>query len=103
MDDFTFTILRLVTTLIAAVIACYVVPLMKQTLDKLNNDKLAEFIKMAVYAAQQTLGNEKGSVRKQYVLDRVAEWLNDKGVKISADQIDLLIEGAVLTMKTETR
>lgn len=103
MNDFTYLILRIVTTLIALVVAYYVVPLIKQSLDKLQDDKLAEFIRMAVYAAQQTLKDEKGEMRKQYVVDRVSEWLNEKGISITTDQLNVLIESAVLTMKTETK
>ncbi|MBR3645973.1 MAG: phage holin [Lachnospiraceae bacterium] len=101
MNDFTFMILRIITTLIAMVVACYVVPLMKQAIAKYNDDKLFEFIRSAVYAAQQTIQDNFN--KKQYVVERVTAWLKAHDIEITEEQLDLLIESTVLTMKMEIK
>lgn len=101
MNDFTYALLRIVTTLIALVVSCYLIPLIRQSIAKINDEKLAEFIRMAVYAAQQTIQDNYN--KKQYVVEMVRSWLQTHGVEITENQLDLLIESAVLTMKTEIR
>lgn len=101
MDDFTFMVLRVVTTLIALVIAYYVIPLLKQAVVKINDEKLTEFINTAVWAAQQTINDNFN--KKQYVLEKVKDWLSKNNIDITEEQIDMLIESAVLTMKNATK
>lgn len=101
MNDTTYLVLRIITTLIAMVIAIYVIPLLRQSIAKLQDEKLQEFIKSAVYAAQQTIQDNFN--KKQYVVSQVTQWLVSHNIKITEEQLDLLIEGAVLTMKTNTK
>lgn len=97
MDEMAYIILRVLTTTIAAYIAYYVIPLLKRTIERLNDERLTDFIKEAVYAAQQTIADNED--KKNYVLERAAEWATSKGLEITQKQLDLLIESAVLTMK----
>ena len=101
MNDFTYALLRIVTTLIALVVSCYLIPLIRQSIARINDEKLAEFVRKAVYAAQQTIQDNYN--KKQYVVEMVHSWLQTHGVEITENQLDLLIESAVLTMKTEIR
>jgi LL-H family phage holin len=101
MNDMTYLVLRIITTLIAMIIAIYVIPLLKQSIAKIQDEKLQEFIKFAVYAAQQTIQDNFN--KKQYVVSQVTQWLASHNIKITEEQLDLLIEGAVLTMKTNTK
>lgn len=101
MDDFSFLILRAATTIIAAVVAYYVVPLLKQTIDRLEDEKLRDFIRRAVYAAQQTMTDNLDKF--SYVEKQALLWLDEHGVSLTQEQLKILIESAVLTMKSETR
>ena len=98
MDDMTFLILRIVTTLIALIVACYVVPLLKQTFDRIEDKKLDSFIQAAVYAAQQTI-KTCGEDKFAYVEKLTLGWLNDHGIEITQEQLKVLIESAVYAMK----
>lgn len=101
MDDSIFEICRVVATLAGLVVAYYVIPALKAVVARHIDEDILDFVKSAVYAAQQTLTDN--GIKKKYVLKVVSEWLTDKGIKMTDEQIDILIESAVLAMKTQTR
>ena len=103
MDEWTFLIMRVIASIVGVIVAYYLVPLLKQALEKAEDDKLMEFIKSAVYAAQQTMKDVPGERRKEWVLEMVSDWLTAHKIKITAEQISMLIESAVLAMKIETK
>lgn len=98
MDEMIFTVVRIATTLIALVIAWYLVPMLKQAIDNIKDEKLREFVKSAVFAAQQKL--ESGAIKKKYVIDVVQKYATKHGIPLTDEQIDILIEPAVFAMKT---
>lgn len=99
MDDVTYLILRFATVVIAAIIAKYLIPALKTVVNKEFDEGLDGIINVAVYAAQQTI--KDNTEKKQWVMEQVRSWLNERGVEISTDQLSMLIESAVLTMKME--
>jgi len=101
MNEMIFEVCRMVAIIIGAILAYYVVPALRTFVEKHVDDNLNGFINACVYAAQQTI--EDNADKKQFVLDRVTEWLHQKEIAISPEQLDILIESAVLAMKTETR
>lgn len=74
---------------------------MKTKLDTIKDDQLKQIIFDAVWAAQQTLTDN--DQKKQYVLKVVQEYLAKVGLKLTDEEIDILIESAVLSMKVETK
>lgn len=99
MNDIIFIILRTVVVVIAILVARYVIPAIKAYIDAHNSNELAEIINNAVYAAQQTItGNAE---KKEFVMNQVRSWLLQQGIEIDDIQLDMLIEAAVLTMKSE--
>ena len=101
MDDMLFEVCRIIAIIIGAVLAYYIVPALRVFVVKYMDDNLVDFIKKCVYCAQQTI--KDNAEKKQFVLDNATEWLKQKGIVVSPDQLDILIESAVLAMKTETR
>jgi len=101
MNEMIFEVCRMVAIIIGAILAYYIVPALRTFVEKHVDDNLNGFINACVYAAQQTI--EDNADKKQFVLDRVTEWLHQKEIAISPEQLDILIESAVLAMKTETR
>ena len=99
MDDLTFIILRVVTTAVALVIAYYVVPALKVVVQNHIDENVTGFINACVYAAQQQFKPEDGAIKKNYVLKNVREWLQERGIEITEEQLNILIESAVLDMK----
>jgi len=101
MNEMIFEICRIIAIIIGAILAYYIVPALRTFVEKHVDDNLNGFINACVWAAQQTI--EDNADKKQFVLDRVTEWLHQKEIAISPEQLDILIESAVLAMKREIR
>ena len=96
MNDLTFNILKLVISLVAALLAYYVIPLLKEKLHEAKYAELLDTVERAVKAAEQTFkGNKLGPVKKEDVETYVTEWMNSRGITITKKQLDELIEAAV--------
>lgn len=92
MENVMYQILSLVLTIIGLVITCFVVPWLKT---KISNEKLTAvemWVNIAVAAAEQkkVAGIITGD-KKTYVL----QFLKDKGITITDQELDALIEAAV--------
>lgn len=101
MNEYMFEVCRVAAIIIGALLAYYIIPVLKAYIAKYWDENLLDFVKSCVYAAQQTM--ENNADKKRYVLAQVGEWIRMKGMDISDEQIDILIESAVLAMKTETK
>lgn len=86
---------EIVTALIAilgAVITYILVPYIKNKTTAQQQGNIAFWVSVAVNAAEQIFaGSGLGEQKKQYVL----KFLTGKGIKVSAEQLDALIEAAV--------
>lgn len=105
MNDLVFDICRVLVTIAGLVVAYYVVPALKSTIAKIEDEKLKDFISQCVYAAQQQFSKETdtGKAKYNYVQQMVSDWLRNRGIEISERQLKMLIESAVLTMKSEIK
>ena len=101
MNEYMFEICRVAAIIIGALLAYHIIPVLKAYIAKYWDENLLDFVKSCVYAAQQTMENNVD--KKRYVLAQVGEWIRMKGMDISDEQIDILIESAVLAMKREIR
>lgn len=93
MDDGTVQIILAIIGLLGTAITAIVVPLIKAKYDAEKRSKIYEYIEIAVNAAEQILKVEDptGEKRKQFVVD----YLNDKGLKISVQDLNMMVEAAV--------
>lgn len=95
MNDYLFALVVIVVCICSAYITKYLVPYIKQLMT-INE------VETAVKAAEQTIkGSGMGKVKKAQVIKDVTNWLNKHGIKLTEAQLSLLIEAAVLSMKTE--
>ena len=101
MEDNIYLACRIIATVIGMVMAYYIIPAFKAYMADHVDANITGFINSCVYAAQQTI--KDNADKKAYVLEQVTAWLNDRNIKITDEQLDILIESAVLAMKTETR
>jgi len=99
MNDVTFIILKLVISVCAALITAYVIPYIKTLRQDKRYASLLDMVEIAVKAAEQSLKNETGEFKKSEVLAFVAHWMDEKGIYISTEQLDQLVEAAVFAMK----
>lgn len=96
MSNIVYNILYIAVVVIAAIIARFVVPLIKGVLTRQENQYIADMVKTAVWAAEQTIkGSGQGEIKKEQVLTKVRAWLYERGINITESQLDTLIEAAV--------
>lgn len=93
MDAGLVQIILALIGLLGTAITAIVVPLIKAKYDAEKRAKVYEYIEIAVNAAEQILKVEDptGQKRKQFVVD----YLNDKGLKISVQDLNTMVEAAV--------
>ena len=95
MKDYTM-LFEGIITVIVALITLFVIPWIKS---KLSAEQLAEvikWVKIAVQAAEMIFKESgMGEQKKAYVV----KFLNDLGISYDAEQIDSMIESAVLGLK----
>lgn len=100
MNEIVFDVCKILATIAGLIVAYYVVPALKALIRRYLDDDITGFIHSAVYAAQQTL--KDNTMKKKYVLKAVREWLENHKITITDEQLEILIESAVLAMKTDT-
>ena len=95
MIDIT-SIVNAVIALLAAVVSTFLVPWIKGKVEAQKLEKVADWVTIAVSAAEQ-IYNESGmgEKKKQYVLD----FLEGKGLTVDINSVDAMIEAAVYGLK----
>lgn len=94
MDDLLFKIIYIAVTIIAAIVVRYLVPYINSKTDDTKFLELKSFIKKAIAWAEDAItGEGKGSDKFNLVLEKAIEWINDKGIKITEEQVRIIIQG----------
>lgn len=95
MTDLT-DIVSLVITLIITVITAFLIPFLKSKVDVDRFDKIRKWVTVAVEAAEMIYkGAGRGEEKKAYV----KACLESKGYTLDVDEVENLIEAAVLELK----
>ena len=99
MNDLTFNLLKIVISIVAALIAYYVIPFLKEKVKEAKYKDLVEAVKVAVDAAEQTFKEGgMGKLKKEDVIKFITAYLKENKIDISDDQLDRLIEAAVFQL-----
>ena len=102
MNELTFDLLKIVISVCAAIITLYAVPYLKTLKEDRRYAQILEMVEVAVRAAEQTIkGAGKGVEKKKEVENIIYAWLMEKGIEITPEQINQLIECAVYQLKQE--
>lgn len=102
MNEVTFNILKIVVSVVSALVAAYLIPFIKAKTADVKYQKLLDMVEVAVRAAEQTIkGSGQGAAKKEEVITFVTDWMREHGVTITYDQLEQLIEAAVFNMKRE--
>ena len=99
MNEITFSILKIVVSIVAALIAVYAVPYLKALKDNEKYSSVMDMVEVAVYAAEQTI-KTGGIAKKNEVMDFMHKWLNDNGIKMTTEQLSQLVEAVVFQMNS---
>lgn len=102
MNDVLFQIILGVVSILGAILTGIVVPFVKE---KIGNEKLTkyeEWASMAVECAEMLFKEQgMGEEKKEYVVDFLNNMFNKNKVVITPEQIEVLVEAAVKSMKLE--
>ena len=95
MVDLT-PIITAVLTLIFSLITTFLIPYIKTKVSAEQFATIKLWVQVAVQAAEMLyVGSGRGEEKKKYVI----EFLNSKGFTLNAEEIENLIESAVLELK----
>ncbi len=102
MNEIIYEVIRAALVISVMVVVRYVVPFLKSKINGSELSWLYDWSVKAVKAAEQTISAEHaGSQKKQVVKDFLQEVAREKGISITDDQLENLIESAVYAMKQE--
>lgn len=96
MNEITFMILKVIISVSVALITTFLIPFIKSQTKTKQQEEILKIVQVAVQAAEQTL--KGGEVKKEDVLRFMTDWLAKRGITISDEQLDKLIESAVYAM-----
>lgn len=98
-NDILFNILKGVIIVAVSLITGFVVPFIKDKINSINDENIKGLVMTAVEFAEQTIKDPyAGNEKKQKVLTFLQNLFYERGIKISADELNALIESAVYTM-----
>lgn len=84
--------------LVVAFIGCFVIPYVRSKTSVSQRQELQAWITLAVQAAEQLYqGQGRGAEKKEYVI----KWLEDHGIYIDTDQLEVMLESAVYALKAQ--
>ena len=97
MKDFTMLFEGIVTVILALVVG-FVIPWIRSNISAKDFAEIVKWVKIAVQAAEMIFAESgMGKKKKKYVVD----FLHSHGITYDEEQIDALIESAVLELKKE--
>ena len=83
---------RVAIPILGAIITYLIVPFLKQKTTKEQRENIYFWVEVAVSAAEQIYKEKgQGKLKKEYVID----FLSSKGIKLTIQELDVLIEAAV--------
>ena len=99
MRDILFSLLEIALTVIITVVARYAIPLIKSILSESKNELWRTIAETAARAAEQII-RERGAGERKFELAK--QIIKEFGLKLTDEQIKILIEAAVQAMNAES-
>lgn len=99
MSEITLEAVKLIVMFLALIITRYLIPWLKASVDTNKMSQIVTIVESGVQMAQQVYKNESGQKKKEIVLEYVNKMLKSKGLKISEEELDVLIEAFVKQLK----
>ena len=92
-------IINIAIPILGFIVTTYLIPYLKANTTEKQREDIIFWVKIAVKAAEQIYHYKAGAGadKKAHVL----QFLNEKGITISEDELDALIEAAVLEINRE--
>ncbi len=103
MSDQLFRIIMLLIPVLGAIVTGFIVPYLKSKISATQLDEIIKWVGKAVAAAEVLFDVPKsGEQKREYVIDIIDKMFNSKKELITKDQIRILLEAAVKSMKDNT-
>ena len=92
-----------VASIVCIIITAYVLPWIKSKVGNERYNMILEAIDRGVRAAEILFSGREpsGPEKKQYVINYIKIWLETRGLEVSSDELDVLIESTVKNLKLE--
>ena len=101
-NDLLFELLKLVLIICSALITRYVIPFIRREIQNTEYAWIVNVVEDAVrYVEQITTEDGAGLKKKTMVLEFVQSQLDARGIKISQEQLNALIEATVYGLNVE--
>lgn len=102
MHEYIIDMLIFLITVCGIIITRTVIPYLKALVKSSEYADVYDIVETAVKAAEQKCKAPKqGKTKKADVYAYVSKWLESKGINLTEDDIDRLIEAAVFSMNNE--
>ena len=96
MDTNIFmTIALAIISIAGALVSAYVIPWIKNNISSKDLETITFWVRFAVRCADQLFTPEQWEQKKQSVLDYIIDKANELGIKLTEQDINVLIESAV--------
>lgn len=92
MDENLFKIVQYVLLIVVLLVARYLVPAIKTFVSNEKYENLIDYAEKCINAAEK-LVTGSGEDKKAYVTDLLQAWIKKSGIKMTDEQISILIEG----------
>ena len=100
MSDNVFKLILSLIPVIGAIITYFVIPFIKSKVSVANLELIKKWVNYAVDSAELIyLGENQGQNKKDYVIKIISDLINKEKIRITEDQLNTLIEAAVLEVK----
>ena len=96
-------IFELVILLISALVATFVIPLLKQKFGQEKLNKVMTYVEIAVHAAHQLFATDEGKAKKEYVVNYLTEMLKKQGLTVDMETLENMIEAEVLKLHKQLK
>lgn len=91
-------------TIFGTLVSIYVIPFVHARLGQVQLDKVMYYVDLAVRCADQIYSPEEWMQKKEYVVDYITHIVNNvMHLTLSAQDIDVLIEGVVNSVHMENK
>lgn len=92
-------IIKLIIAVLSVLITSYFIPWLKSKIDSTKYNDLLTLVEKLVEAAEKIYTPEEWSEKKKYVLGLAENYAAVHGIKITADELNAIIEGWVKEIK----
>lgn len=102
MREYMVEIVIFVITVCGVILTKNVIPYLKALVKNSEYSDIYDMVETAVKAAEQKCSQPKqGKAKKAEVVAFITHWLNEKGINLTEDEIDRIIEATVYSMNNE--